>query len=386
MKRNPVPGIALCLSGGGFRAALFHLGAVRRLNELGILSQVKAISSVSGGSILAAHLATTIKPWPKPGDVLESWEKDVAQPFRNFVSKNLRTRPLLARWVNPRYWRPGGAAIALAQAYEDRLSGMKLRDLPDRPDFTFCSTDLSHGVNWIFSKDRVGSYQAGYKSPVPVDLRVATAVAASSCFPPFFGPLPAGFRPEELKGGESGDGREDSVGRLRLSDGGLYDNLGLEPVWKKYQTILVSDGGAPFRHVAPFGLGRMLWRYVQVQERQGLALRRRSFHDQRDIGRFDGSYWDIGDSVAAPTAYKKATVAGIISRVRTDMDAFSEAEQAVLENHGYGVADDQIRREAGHLLPNPAAPLQVPHPHAIDRFVEAQMVKSHKRRIPFGRL
>ena len=55
-------GLALCLSGGGFRASLFHLGAVRRLNELGILSKVTTISSVSGGSILSAHLATTLKP------------------------------------------------------------------------------------------------------------------------------------------------------------------------------------------------------------------------------------------------------------------------------------------------------------------------------------
>ena len=57
--------LALCLSGGGYRAALFHLGAVRRLNELGVLSKIETISSVSGGSILAAHLATAIRPWPE---------------------------------------------------------------------------------------------------------------------------------------------------------------------------------------------------------------------------------------------------------------------------------------------------------------------------------
>jgi len=56
-------GIALCLSGGGFRAALFHLGALGRLNELGILSLVDKISSVSGGSIIAAHLAARVYPW-----------------------------------------------------------------------------------------------------------------------------------------------------------------------------------------------------------------------------------------------------------------------------------------------------------------------------------
>lgn len=44
-------GIGLCLSGGGYRAALFHLGALKRLNEFGILAKLRTISSVSGGSI-----------------------------------------------------------------------------------------------------------------------------------------------------------------------------------------------------------------------------------------------------------------------------------------------------------------------------------------------
>src|SRR5260370_41264574 len=52
----PAPGIALCLSGGGYRAMLFHLGALWRLNELGYLPQLERVSSVSGGSITAAVL------------------------------------------------------------------------------------------------------------------------------------------------------------------------------------------------------------------------------------------------------------------------------------------------------------------------------------------
>src|ERR1041385_3830739 len=51
-------GTALCLSGGGFRATLFHLGALRRLNETGVLARLDTITSVSGGSIMAAALAT----------------------------------------------------------------------------------------------------------------------------------------------------------------------------------------------------------------------------------------------------------------------------------------------------------------------------------------
>jgi NTE family protein len=55
-------GVALCLSGGGYRASLFHLGVLRRLNELGTLTRVDTVSAVSGGSILAAFLAQRIKP------------------------------------------------------------------------------------------------------------------------------------------------------------------------------------------------------------------------------------------------------------------------------------------------------------------------------------
>lgn len=53
---NAEPGIALCLSGGGYRAMLFHLGALWRLNEWGYLKRLDRISSVSGGSITAGLL------------------------------------------------------------------------------------------------------------------------------------------------------------------------------------------------------------------------------------------------------------------------------------------------------------------------------------------
>src|SRR5215203_7387738 len=95
--RRQRQGVALCLSGGGFRAALFHLGALRRLHELGILSQVDTVSSVSGGSIIAAHLAEQIPTWPEPGDTVAKWYEAVAAPFRSFVQRNHRTGPVLRR-------------------------------------------------------------------------------------------------------------------------------------------------------------------------------------------------------------------------------------------------------------------------------------------------
>src|ERR1700680_1455908 len=53
----PAAGIALCLSGGGYRAMLFHVGMLWRLNELGYLPKLDRISSVWGGSITAGALA-----------------------------------------------------------------------------------------------------------------------------------------------------------------------------------------------------------------------------------------------------------------------------------------------------------------------------------------
>src|SRR3954465_1810144 len=97
-------GVALCLSGGGFRAALFHLGAVQRLAEGGALGAVDTLSAVSGGSILAAHLVERLRPWPAPGLAVVDWDARVAAPFRAFCAQTLRTRPLLARWLLPWNW------------------------------------------------------------------------------------------------------------------------------------------------------------------------------------------------------------------------------------------------------------------------------------------
>ena len=84
-------GIALSLSGGGFRAAFYHLGALRCANDLGVLHRLSAISAVSGGSVLAAHLATALE-WPLVGPVdAATWEGRVAEPLRRFAARDRRT-------------------------------------------------------------------------------------------------------------------------------------------------------------------------------------------------------------------------------------------------------------------------------------------------------
>ena len=53
-------GAALCLSGGGYRAMVFHIGTLWRLYGVGLLGGIKRISSVSGGSITAGVPARAI--------------------------------------------------------------------------------------------------------------------------------------------------------------------------------------------------------------------------------------------------------------------------------------------------------------------------------------
>ena len=149
-------GIALCLSGGGFRAALFHLGALRRLNELGALSQVTAITSVSGGSIVSAHLANVIRAWPAPGERVADWDAIVAAPFKRLTEQNYRTGPILKRLLPWNWFRSSTAVTALAGLYERRVTQMRLRELPQRPHFVFYAPDVSYAVKWGCARDHVG--------------------------------------------------------------------------------------------------------------------------------------------------------------------------------------------------------------------------------------
>src|SRR5215213_6563149 len=362
--RRQRQGVALCLSGGGFRAAVFHLGALRRLNELGILSQVDVISSVSGGSIFAAHLAERIPIWPEAGDTIAMWDEVVAVPFRSFVQRNRRTGPVLRRLIPTNWTRPGTAIEALTTLFQGELTRLPLSELPQRPRFIFSATDMTFGTNWIFARDRIENFQAGYGSPPP-KWTVAHAVAASSCFPPVFDPMPLHLEPHQLRGGSARQvNRDELVSRLSLTDGGVNDNLGLEPVWKTAQIVLVSDGGAPFGHESDPGLIRRLFRYTSIIGNQAAAIRKRWLIAALATGRHEGAYWGVSSAAeqqGAPDGYPLDLVTDVIAKVRTDLDAFSRAEISVLENHGYLMAEATVRRRSPHLIRRDAPPT-VPHP------------------------
>jgi hypothetical protein len=127
---------ALWLGGNGYRASLFHLGALTRLNELGLLAQVRTVGAVSGGSILAALLATRV-PWPLHGAHRE-WREQVVLPLRAIARRNVRARSLLRKPY------PGGEA-----ALEERFARELVDELGGEsqwgPNFVFGASGLTLG-------------------------------------------------------------------------------------------------------------------------------------------------------------------------------------------------------------------------------------------------
>jgi len=99
----------------------------------------------------------------------------------------------------------------------------------------------------------------------------------------------------------------------------------------------------------------------------------------------DGTYWGIGSARSRydpsdSEGYSKNLATRLIGRIRTDLDVFSDAEAAVLENHGYLLADKAIQTYVPHLLPGEAPALSIPHPEWLDPAkVEQALRDSHKR-------
>jgi NTE family protein len=395
------PGIALCLSGGGFRSALFHLGALRRLRETRLLHRLALVSSVSGGSILSGFFAERVANAGAIEDAEDftrwldgvDWDREIAAPFRRLTRSDFRTWPVLkhALW---NWALPGLRVRHLERSYRKRVSARLLGELPKWPEFALCATDLTFGVNWAFTREGAGDYQVGYLDEAS-QWPLARAIAASSAFPPIFGPLSIRAGPESYRRGRyRGKDRERLASRVALSDGGVYDNLGLEPAWKRFATVLVSDCGAPFGFTAGANPVRRLLRYTSVVMNQAASVRKRSFFYQRAAGDFTGTYWGIRSAAdeedetepfSEPTpGYPRELVDGFIAAIRTDLDPFTEAEQKVLENHGYFACSRSISRYLTDPMPEDS-PVRPPHPEWLDEDEVRRALATSGRRISIRR-
>ncbi|WP_333849001.1 patatin-like phospholipase family protein [Leclercia sp.] len=354
-------GTGLCLSGGGYRAMLFHAGSLLRLYETGYLFSLQRISSVSGGSITSAVLALAWKYLPFDGD-RTPFEARVILPVRELAGRTLDEEGILAGMI-----LPGSIGEKIADAYNKYLfKGATLQDLPDAPRFVINATNVQSGALWRFSKPYMGDYLVGLiEKP---DLLLAKAVAASSAFPPFLSPLTLELHPASFKPG-SGDGLQKVpyTSEVVLTDGGVYDNMGLETVWKRFDTVLVSDAGAKIKpeEEPKKDWGRHAYRVLDLIDNQVRSLRKRALiasykAGPDDPGKRKGTYWGIGAEYAHypmralnlkcdPVRVKE--LAGVATRLKKLDDELQER----LINWGYAVTDAALRSYVDPQLPKPNA-------------------------------
>jgi predicted acylesterase/phospholipase RssA len=223
------PTIGLALSGGGFRATAFGLGCLRALHDRDLLSRVRVVSGISGGSLLAAM-------WAYGPATFEEFDDTVSTLLRRGLQGELARRAL-----SPRHLAKGAVSTfrslpglpgrrprtftrtdALVQALLSRPFGSRNVDNVTHPDLdtVISATDLITTNAVRFGSARSSSSPYGR---IVEPVQVADAVAASAAFPLL---LPALTRTYEFE-----DSRAERHTRtVTMTDGGVYDNLGLSPL------------------------------------------------------------------------------------------------------------------------------------------------------------
>lgn len=341
--RGPSLGIGICVSGGGYRAMLFHLGAFLRLFELGLLQKASRISSVSGGSITSAKLGLE---WSKL-KTRDDFFDHVVEPIRRVAGTTIDIPAIAAGLL-----LPGKVADYMALLYRRLLfDGATLQDLPGKPEFVINATNVETGTLWRFSRAVMADYKVGeIRRPT---LPLASAVAASSAFPPVLSPYLLRVRPGDFSRVTAQD--RALLSNISLVDGGVYDNLGLETVWKAYRNVLASDAGAALQPdpSPPDFWPRQAKRDIDIIYGQVSSLRKSQLiasykAKQGERGWRRGTYWGIGSDVghyhlpdALPAPIERTTE---LARVNTRLKRLPTDLQERLINWGYAICDTAIRK------------------------------------------
>lgn len=347
---------------------VFHTGVLWRLYETGMLGRLERISSVSGGSITAGVLALAWKNLSfDPARARADFVPQVVEPVRALASETIDAEAIILGIA-----LPGRVSDRVAAAYEKHLFGKAtLQDLPDHPRFAINATNVQSGAIWRFMKPYMRDYRVGeVKNPT---IALSHAVAASSAFPPVLSPFEMRLDPSAFTSGSGKDlQRPPFTSKVILSDGGVYDNLGLETVWKRYRTVLVSDGGGKMRpeEEPKSDWARHSYRVLDLIDNQVRSLRKRTLIDsfkanEGDLAHRKGAYWGIrtdianyqlADALSCPVA-RTMELAELPTRLKRLDDTLQER----LINWGYAVCDAALRRHVDSNLKQPAG---FPYPAA----------------------
>ena len=345
----PEQGLALCLSGGGYRAMVFHAGALIRLNEAGLLGKLACVSSVSGGSITAGILGAQWKHLAFVQGIATNFNI-VTDRVRAMADTNVDVGAVIGGFLSP-----DTISDRVAAAYDRVLfNGATLQDLPDDgkgqgPRFVINATNVQSSDLWRFSRPYMGDYRVGLVDEPIVPL--AVAIAASSAFPPVLSPLSLKIQ-QPVRATDGADlSHSPYTTNAVLSDGGVYDNLGLETAIKRYTTILVSDAGQKIttEDEPHADWARHAIRIFDIVDNQVRSLRKRYLIESYRRGDHTGCYWGVRtnfadyhlDSDPLGCAQRDATS---LAEIPTRLEQMPHPLQECLMNWGYAICDAAVRK------------------------------------------
>ena len=366
--------IGLALSGGGFRATVFHLGVLARLAEENCLEDVTYISTVSGGSLCAGFVfAHSGFGWPSSSHYIDEVIPE--------AHKLLTTEDLQHGLI----WRALRSPLSILETRADDLSSLlqerwgitaHLCDLAQQPRWLINATCYETGRNWRFERFRMGDYQFGYSHDTNIPL--ADALAASAGFPGLVGALALDTRPyswfeytdksRELNEPTDPDSDVKRTTEpippphptVHLWDGGVYDNLGLESLhnfiegWREGVDFLIVSDASGRAQPETYRPGvKALHRIITIAMDQVRSLRSRAVWERFINHKDAGVFLQVGNTCQSvlENAGRQAEIARLSpqcldaqeARRAADMETvirrLTEEEFERLFRHGFEVAD-----------------------------------------------
>lgn len=332
--------IGLALSGGGYRAAVFHLGMISYMAENGLLERVAHISTVSGGSLIMGlvYKLNNYK-WPTSKEFLDNVLKQAIWFLgeKTLLEVDSKVSAAIGAITNGRYAAHEEIVMKLKNEWKlDR----NIQTLDDYPKWTINTTTGETGKSWRIEKEKMGDYTIGeIKNP---SINLAKAIAASAGFPFAIGPLVLDLTQYKYTPRKGKEKRK----KISLYDGGLYDNLGTEVFFggnfskfpKSIDFLIVSDASKPLEKkedMYSFGRWDKLEQISDITTEQMRSLRVRMFHRliyQKDEPNL-GIHIRIGDTELG--LEKEAKCA---KEIKTDLKALSKRESDCLTYNGFDAA------------------------------------------------
>ncbi|MDD5580436.1 MAG: patatin-like phospholipase family protein [Methylobacter sp.] len=401
--------LGLALSGGGFRASLYHIGVLAKLAEYDLLRHIEVISSVSGGSIIGAHYYLELRRLfnvEKKADAEITREdyiklvETIADDFLAGVQENPRVSLLANPWYNLKlvFSLSYSRTLRLGELYE-KLIYSRIKDnegtakrwlnelyiyppenprqggekfLPRRdnwsrlakiPELVLNATTLNTGHNWQYTASWMGEspatidtdvdgndrYRRTYYYEAPDDyknMRLGSAVGASSCVPGIFEPLILNDLYEDFT--------------VRLVDGGIFDNQGIESLLEQDCDIIISSDASGQLNTEKDPGGGIVKPVLRSNNTVMQRVRNSQFEDLKERARsgiikgfafvhlkqgLEGDDINVVNSTEPPkvqpdpnarTTYGiRKDIQKLLANIRTDLDSFSDIEAYALMTSGY---------------------------------------------------